>query len=171
MLGAAGGARSAYGWLDKVVQLTTENGRKLAYEYWPDGQLAAKRDLTADHPEDADGMQRISNPPADASAKSESSAVETFLWDGLALLRRGDTITINEPHPSGGAVIASFPIGKPEEMTFYLNDLLGTTLAEVNGSTIRYARLSAFGQQLRTPPVPQPAAISPPNTAPDLSRN
>ncbi len=42
MLGAEGGARSAYGWLDKVVVLTTEDGRKIDYEYWPDGQLAVK---------------------------------------------------------------------------------------------------------------------------------
>ncbi len=96
--------------------------------------------------------------------------VETFFWDGLALLRRGDTIYINEPHPSGGAVIASIPVGQPGKMMFYLNDMLGTTLASVEGHAICYARLSAFGQQLEKPAALTPADVSPPVVVPDLSQ-
>ncbi len=169
MLGAQGGARSAYGWLDKVVELTTEDGRKLGYEYWPDGQLAAKRNLSADDAESGDGIQKVAT--RSTTNKKPSPLPETFLWDGLALLRRGNTITVNEPHPSGGAVIASFPVGRTDEMTYYLNDMLGTTLGDVNGNAIRYARLSAFGQQLGWPNIPQPSTIAPPSTAPDSSQN
>jgi len=87
--------------------------------------------------------------------------------DGLALLRRGDTIYINEPHPSGGSVIASHPVGKPKELTYYLNDMLGTTLATVEGSVTRYAKLTAFGQPLKLASnIPQPTDLAPTNNPP-----
>jgi hypothetical protein len=104
-------------------------------------------------------IQRISNP----TALSASSAVkpEEYLWDGLALLRRGGEIFINEPHPSGGAVVASYSIKNPGVMTFYLNDLLGTTLATVRGSEVEFKPLTAFGQPLRAPaPATAPAATA-----------
>jgi hypothetical protein len=53
-----------------------------------------------------------------------------------------DTIYIIEPHPSGGVPIASHPVGKPDELTYYLNDMLGTTLATVEKGTRRCARSS-----------------------------
>ena len=151
MLGAAGGARSDYGWLDKVITLTTKDGAQIAYDYWPDGQLASKRSISPPQQSanlqdaTADGIRRVAN-LAEDSAQAVS---ETYLWDGLALLRRGDTIYINEPHPSGGSVIASFPKDNPSDITYYLNDLLGTTLATVNGSTKQFAKLTAFGQPLK----------------------
>jgi len=114
-----------------------------------------------------------------ASSKSQTRhqpstaqpTAEQFLWDGLALLRRGDTIFTNEPHPSGGSVVASYSIKNPGVMTFYLNDLLGTTLATVTGSAIDFKPLTAFGQPLKsaTPDVAgstPPAAPSPPDPLP-----
>jgi len=112
-----------YGWLDKVITLASPAGTT-SYCYWPDGQLAAKKN---------------------------AAASETFLWDGLALIRRNDTIYIIEPHPSGGVPIASHLVGKPDELTYYLNDMLGTTLATVEKGATRFASLTSYGQPMKAP--------------------
>jgi len=150
MTGPSGGAMNTYGWLDKVTTLTQPDGTQVAFEYWPDGQLAAKRTLATENTENAEtGIQKISNPPATPSTiNAQPSTSETFLWDGLALLRRNDTIYIIEPHPSGGVPIASHPVGKPEKMTWFLSDMLGTTLGTIENGVTRYAALTAFGQKL-----------------------
>jgi hypothetical protein len=51
---------------------------------------------------------------------------ETFLWDGLALIQRGDEQFMNEPHIGGGNPVAS------SKGISYFNDMLGTTV----GSTV-----------------------------------
>ena len=75
-----GSKNYAYGWLDKVLNVT-ENGRQIAsFDYHNDGQIA----------------QAIHN------GKSED-----FFWDGLALIHRGETSFINEPYVTGGNPILS----------------------------------------------------------------
>jgi len=110
------GVSSASGDDDGIRQrnLTNRNGETrspsaAACLYSPDGQLAAKRILTTENTENAEGgIQKISNPPATPPPiNAKPSTSETFLWDGLALLRRKDTIYIIDPHPSGGVPIAS----------------------------------------------------------------
>jgi YD repeat-containing protein len=123
LISSPDGLTRTYGWLDKVISLASPAGTT-SYSYWPDGQLAAKKSPTAS---------------------------ETFLWDGLALIRRNDTIYIIEPHPSGGVPIASHPVGKPDELTYYLNDMLGTTLATVEKGTTRFATLTSYGQPMKAP--------------------
>ena len=123
LISSPDGLTRTYGWLDKVISLASP-AVTTSYSYWPDGQLAAKKNATAS---------------------------ETFLWDGLALIRRNDTIYIIEPHPSGGVPIASHPVGKPDELTYYLNDMLGTTLATVEKGTVRYASLTSYGQPMKAP--------------------
>ena len=125
LISSPDGLTRTYGWLDKVISLTTPAGTT-SYSYWPDGQLAAKKSPTTS---------------------------ETFLWDGLSLIRRNDTIYIIEPHPSGGVPIASHPVGKPDELTYYLNDMLGTTLATVEKGTTRFASLTSYGQPMKAPVV------------------
>lgn len=151
LISSTGGPTRTYGWLDKVVRLESPGSDPVRFTYWPDGQLAAKR-------------------KPDLQKASSSSAEETFLWDGLALLRRSDTIYIIEPHPSGGVPIASHPINKPDDLTYYLNDLLGTTLATVEGSATKFASLTAFGQPLKLDTeIPKPTGLgdaSPPNPVP-----
>jgi hypothetical protein len=63
---------------------------------------------------------------------------------------RNDTIYIIESHPSGGIPIASHPVGKPEEITYHLNDLLGTTLATIGPAGVNFSRLTSFGQPLKS---------------------
>jgi len=85
---------------------------------------------------------------------------ETFLWDGLALIRRNDTIYLIEPHLSGGVPIASHPIGRTDQITYHLNDMLGTTLATLSSDELRFSRLTSFGQSLKAPTTD--GAMSPP---------
>ncbi len=103
-----------YGWLDKVLAVT-EGERKYTYDYHVDGQLAR-----ADY---GDGT------------------AEDFVWDGLALIRRGDEQFVNEPHIGGGNPVVS------SKGTAYFNDILGTTLG-VKTKGRKYAATSptAFGE-------------------------
>ena len=98
----------AYGWLDKVLSVT-ENGQQIArFNYHNDGQIA----------------QAIHD------GKSED-----FLWDGLALIHRGETSFINEPYVTGGN-----PVMAGDDVLF--NDMLGSTLA-VNGNPVE---MTSFGE-------------------------
>jgi RHS repeat-associated protein len=103
----------AYGWLDKVLSVT-ENGQQIAsFNYHNDGQIA----------------QAIHN------GKSED-----FLWDGLALIHRGETSFVNEPYVSGGNPILSSKDG------VMFNDMLGSTL-NIGGKAVN---MTAFGESTDT---------------------
>ena len=116
-----------YGWLDKVLSVT-DGARTYRYDWHADGQLAR-----ADY---GDGTS------------------ESFLWDGLALVRRGGEDFVNEPHAGGGSPVAS------SKGAVYFNDLLGTTVgvregrgplrAKQGAKAPRYtaAALTAFGEPL-----------------------
>jgi YD repeat-containing protein len=151
-----GGPANTYGWLDKVIKTSQPNGNLVTLNYWPDGQLATEE-------------------PTSATAKtavypSSQPGSECFLWDGLALVRRDDTVYIVEPHPSGGVAIASHPIGRATEMTYYLNDLLGTTLAIIKNEGIEFNNLTSFGQLRRqAASVPQPTSIQAPTVNAPIS--
>ena len=54
-----------------------------------------------------------------------NKSVEIYLWDGLALIRRGSDIYVNEPHVSGGVPILS---KTDEGVRYHEHDFLGTTL-------------------------------------------
>lgn len=92
------GARTyRYGYLDKVLAVT-EGKERRTFAYRADGQLA-----TATY----DGPPKDGAPSAKggtASGKRHSCRFsEDFLWDGLALIRRGGTSYVNEPRPNGGS--------------------------------------------------------------------
>jgi YD repeat-containing protein len=139
MLGTGPQPQNTYGWLDKLTTLALPDGTTATHTYWPDGQLAAISSSPNQN-------SKINN---QHSSISPSSSSESFLWDGLALLKRNETIYIIESHPSGGIPIASHPVGKPEEITYHLNDLLGTTLATVGPAGVNFSRLTSFGQPLK----------------------
>ncbi len=82
--------QNTYGWLDKLTSLTIPAGGKATHTYWPDGHLAA--------------ISSSSSPTSPIPNPRSSS--ESFLWDGLALLKRNDTVYIIESNPSGGIPIA-----------------------------------------------------------------
>ena len=150
-----------YCYLDKVLSVT-DGKRSYAYAYHVDGQLAR-----ADYGE-GDGGRAGSPLPAGS---------EAFLWDGLALVRRGDESFVNEPHAGDAPKKLCFggqprakrsarrarkgPRGNPvvsSKGATYFNDVLGTTVgvregrgASWKGAKRRYtaAALTAFGE-----PVP-----------------
>ena len=150
-----------YCYLDKVLSVT-DGKRSYAYAYHVDGQLAR-----ADYGE-GDGGRAGSPLPAGS---------EAFLWDGLALVRRGDESFVNEPHVGDAPKKLRFggkprakrsarrarkgPRGNPvvsSKGAAYFNDALGTTVGvrEGRGTTRKGAKrrytaaaLTAFGE-----PVP-----------------
>ena len=103
-----------YGYLDKVMSVT-ENDKTYTYSYHPDGQLATA---------------------------SYGASHESFTWDGLALIRRGDEQFINEPHVGGGNPVVS------SKGTSYFNDMLGTTIGLKANDKYYAATLTAFGENL-----------------------
>ena len=156
-----------YGYLDKVLSVT-DGKRSYRYAYHVDGQLAR-----ADYGED--GRAGVGEGGRAGSPLPAGS--EDFLWDGLALVRRGDESFVNEPHVGDAPKKLRFggkprakrsarrarkgPRGNPvvssKGMT-YFNDVLGTTVGVREGrgasrlkSKRRYtaAALTAFGE-----PVP-----------------
>ena len=151
MLGPVGIPPKQYGWLDKLTVANQATGPPQIYQYWPDGHIASIRseDLT---------VLSSTKPPSLSSTKPQSpssttsASSETFLWDGLALIKRNDILYLIEPHPSGGVPIASHPVGLPEEITYHLNDILGTTLATIGPAGIRFSILTSFGQPLKATP-------------------
>ena len=131
-----------YGYLDKVLSVT-DGKRSYRYAYHVDGQLAR-----ADYGED--GRAGVGEGGRAGSPLPAGS--EAFLWDGLALVRRGDESFVNEPHVGGGNPVVS------SKGTACFNDVLGTTVgvregrgAARKGAKRRYtaAALTAFGE-----PVP-----------------
>mgnify|MGYP004655861245 CR=1 FL=1 len=133
-----------YGYLDKVLSVT-DGKRSYRYAYHVDGQLAR-----ADYGED--GRAGVGEGGRAGSPLPAGS--EAFLWDGLALVRRGGEDFVNEPHAGGGSPVAS------SKGAVYFNDLLGTTVgvregrgplrAKQGDKAPRYtaAALTAFGEPL-----------------------
>ena len=87
-----------YGYLDKVIEVN-RGGKITKYAYDGFGMLAQKTF--------SDGR------------------TETWVWDGLALIRRGEDIYVNEPHISGGVPILS---KTKEGIRYHEHDFWGTTL-------------------------------------------
>ena len=70
---------------------------------------------------------------------TKGKVTENFTWDGLALVKRGTTSYVNEPHPGGGAPVASSNGG------VMFNDILGTTLGVENTGGYASSSMTAFG--------------------------
>jgi RHS repeat-associated protein len=119
-----------YGYLDKVMSVS-EGDKMRTYTYHADGQLATANNERADANRSTVGR---GDPTAPQS--------ETFLWDGLALVRRNDEQFMNEPHIGGGNPVAS------SKGTSYFNDVLGTTVGFKSNGKYSAAALTAFGEDL-----------------------
>ena len=113
-----------YGYLDKVLSVT-DGDTKRTFTYHADGQLASAS---------CDGIGRAGAPRTPQS--------ETFLWDGLALIQRGDEQFVNEPHVGGGNPVAS------SKGMSYFNDALGTTVGSKSNGKYSAAALTAFGENV-----------------------
>ncbi|CAN5674957.1 hypothetical protein BH11VER1_BH11VER1_32230 [soil metagenome] len=105
-------ATYTYGYLDKVLKVDRD-GQTAQFHYGADGMLLGK---------------------------TKNGQTESWTWDGLALLSRGDETYVNEPHLTGGVpIIATRPKMKQtalgatkaegdEADEILLSDYLGTTL-------------------------------------------
>ena len=106
-----------YGWLDKVTRIL-ENGKEVArFEYHNNNQLAKV---------------------------VRENGIETFEWDGLALIERNGTKYINEPHAGGGnPILAIGGDGQKTEAIF--TDMLGTSLGKVAENGYSAIDKTSFG--------------------------
>ncbi|MDD5262544.1 MAG: hypothetical protein PHD76_11930 [Methylacidiphilales bacterium] len=152
------------------VSFTTDpqGSRRLGFDYYPDGHLAVKGLLpSAGGAEQAAALKSSGlesfwgrmkywfgageeQPLAPSLDQIRMQVAERYVWDGLGLLRRNNEVYVIEPHANGGAVVASSVIGKPGEIKYYINDLLGTTLGEVTPLGVREQDLSSFGLPKKT---------------------
>ena len=107
-----------YGWLDKVMRVA-EDGKDLArFEYHNNNQLAKA---------------------------IRGNDIETFEWDGLALIERNGTKYINEPHPGGGNPVLAIG-GKDTEATETIfTDMLGTSLGKIEENRYSAIAKTSFG--------------------------
>ena len=108
-----------YGYLDKVIEVNRKgNITKFAYDGF--GMLAQKT--------------------------FHDGSTEVWVWDGLALIRRGSDIYVNEPHVSGGVPILS---KTDEGVRYHEHDFLGTTLwsMDTKGNLVKdYQDTTIFGE-------------------------
>ena len=70
---------------------------------------------------------------------TKGKVTENFIWDGLALVKRGAVSYLNEPHLGGGAPVASSDGG------VMFNDILGTTLGVSTNDGYASSSMTAFG--------------------------
>jgi len=105
----------AYGWQDKVMNITQNGKVTNSYTYSMSGQIASV---------------------------SEQGKQESFLWDGLALIKRGTTEYVYEPSVTGGNPILANGKG-------LFNDMLGNTLGVI-GEKDKFTSIKrdAFGKTL-----------------------
>ena len=127
-----GSKRYTYGYLDKVLSVTDGDTTR-TFTYHADGQLASAT-VGGGHRAPRDRV----GPPGGRLLPE----TETFLWDGLALIQRGDEQFVNEPHVGGGNPVAS------SKGTSYFNDALGTTVGSKSNGKYSAAALTAFGEDL-----------------------
>ncbi len=108
-----------YGYLDKVIEVN-RNGKTTKFAYDGFGMLAQKT--------------------------FHDGTTEVWVWDGLALIRRGSDIYVNEPHVSGGVPILS---KTDEGVRYHEHDFLGTTLwsMDTKGNLVKdYQDTTIFGE-------------------------
>lgn len=95
-----------YGYLDKVLSVDRPGGRKANYAYDAGGMLVRK--------EVDDPTQAATGTGAGAAG---SNKWETWVWDGLALVQRGNEVYVNEAHPAGGMTLMSRTLEPPAAAT------------------------------------------------------
>ena len=108
-----------YGYLDKVIEVN-RRGKITKFAYDGFGMLVQKT--------------------------FHDGSTEVWVWDGLALIRRGSDIYVNEPHVSGGVPILS---KTDEGVRYHEHDFLGTTLwsMDTKGNLVKdYQDTTIFGE-------------------------
>ena len=100
----------------------TQNGKVTnSYSYGMDGQIATATAYGSSSTKATGGQE-----------------TESFIWDGLALLKRDTTEYVNEPAVTGGNPILANGKG-------LFNDMLGTTLGKYDGKKFIDNQRTSFG--------------------------
>ena len=107
-----------YGYLDKVIAVE-RNGEVTRFDYDAQGMLVGKQ--------------------------LPDGSYEHWVWDGMALVARGEERYINEGHITGGLPIVS---QTSEGVQYHQHDHLGTTVASYSqdGTIITAYETTVFGQ-------------------------
>ena len=107
-----------YGYLDKVIAVE-RNGEVTRFDYDAQGMLVGKQ--------------------------LPDGSYEHWVWDGMALVARGEERYINERHITGGLPIVS---QTSEGVQYHQHDHLGTTVASysTDGAIISAYETTVFGQ-------------------------
>ena len=107
-----------YGYLDKVIAVE-RNGEVTRFDYDAQGMLVGKQ--------------------------LPDGSYEHWIWDGMALVARGEERYINERHITGGLPIVS---QTSEGVQYHQHDHLGTTVASYSqdGAIISAYETTVFGQ-------------------------
>ena len=142
-----------YNTFNVPVKVIDANGIVTEYAY-NDAGLVASAVLK-------DGAETIASVTV---AYDKNRHTNTYPWDGLALIQRGDEHFLNEPHIGNAPKKLRFggkpraqrsvrrarkgPRGNPvvsSNGTSYFNDMLGTTVGAKKGAKYSAAALTAFG--------------------------
>jgi RHS repeat-associated protein len=107
-----------YGYLDKVIAVE-RNGEVTRFDYDAQGMLVGKQ--------------------------LPDGSYEHWVWDGMALVARGEERYINEGHITGGLPLVS---QTSEGVQYHQHDHLGTTVASysTDGAIISAYETTVFGQ-------------------------
>ena len=107
----------AYNWLNKVMSITENDKITNSYSYSVEGQIASA---------------------------TEQGKEENFIWDGLALIKRGNTDYVYEPAVTGGNPILANGSNVDSGVLLF-NDMLGTTLGQYDGEKFTDNQRTSFG--------------------------
>ena len=147
-----------------VGSVTDSNGIATEYKYSPAGLVT--RIVRKDG---ADKYTYDYHVDGQLATATYGDTTEDFLWDGLALVKRGKRGFVNEPHVGNAPQKLCFgreprakrsarrdrkgPRGNPvvsSKGTSYFNDALGTTIGAKKDGKYSAAVLTAFGESLET---------------------
>ena len=115
----------------------------VGYTYNADGQLAKVLDQNRHEIQfnwSKFGLDSKTTAAGQLASATHGDKTENFLWDGLALIHRGETSYLNEPYVTGGNPILS---SKGDVM---FNDMLGNTLGVKTEKLFRPVKMTAFGE-------------------------
>lgn len=169
-----------YGFLDKLITISSPDRKFVGFDYFPNGQIAIKGsvpsipapDRPGEKPQNgvaqffsnlAKGNEAEEKPNAIQSAINQN-VIEEYVWDGNAMLFRSGTTFVIEPEASGEVPIAVNDLSKPESPTYFLNDVLGTTLAVIRPNRVEIVNLeSSAPAEGKRSSTPEPTPLSTPS--------
>ena len=123
-----------YDAANQLASSTNPEGDITSYAYDAAGRLVKEGEKTYEYGW-LDKVMRVAE---------EENGIETFEWDGLALIERNGTKYINEPHAGGGNPILAI-VGDGQKTEAIFTDILGTSMGKVSGNGYSAIDKTSFG--------------------------